>query len=196
MLAGPSSAAQRRLRRRPGRAVGHGRERRGARGDGPLRRGALRRGRERRGAHGDGPLRRGALGPAGFGAAPSGTARSGAARGGAGAASSKLIAYLRAHQGSAKYLVAANGSQTTAPIIIATGKAVVTIGGFSGGDTAPTVAQLAAMVARGELKYVLVGGSGGAPGGTSNALTQWVTKHGTAVTGLGLGSGTLYRVSA
>ena len=76
-----------------------------------------------------------------------------------------MIAYLEANQGSAKYLVAATGSQTTAPIIIATGKPVVTIGGFNGGDNAPTVAQLAAMVAAGELKYVLLGGGGGGPGG-------------------------------
>ena len=37
-------------------------------------------------------------------------------------------------------------------IILATGKPVVTIGGFNGQDPAPTVSQLAAMVARGELR--------------------------------------------
>ena len=36
----------------------------------------------------------------------------------------------------------------------------MTIGGFSGGDNSPTVAQLEQMVADGELKYVLVGGQG------------------------------------
>ena len=79
--------------------------------------------------------------------------------GGGASVSDELIAYLEANQGSAKYLVAATGSQTTAPIIIQTGKAVVTIGGFSGGDTAPTVAQLEQMVAAGELKYVLLSGA-------------------------------------
>ena len=69
-----------------------------------------------------------------------------------------MLGYLEANQGCAKYLVAATGSQTTAPIIIETGKAVVTIGGFSGSDNSPTVAQLAQMVADGELKYVV--GSG------------------------------------
>jgi hypothetical protein len=68
--------------------------------------------------------------------------------GGGGAVSASLIRYLEAHQRSAKYLVAATGSQTTAPIIIQTGKAVVTIGGFTGSDPAPTAAQLASMVAR------------------------------------------------
>jgi 4-amino-4-deoxy-L-arabinose transferase-like glycosyltransferase len=107
-----------------------------------------------------------------------------------------LTSYLEAHQGTAEYLVAATGSHTTASIIIATGKPVVTIGGFSGNDNAPTVSQLAAMVRAGQLKYVLVGGSGGGPGGGSSAITAWVEAHGTAVTSLGTTSGTLYQVSA
>ena len=101
--------------------------------------------------------------------------------------------------GSAKYLVAATGSQTTAGIIIASGEPVVTIGGFNGGDPAPTVAQLEAMVKAGELKYVLVGGGmGGGPGGgsSSSELSTWVQEHGTAVTGAGVSNGTLYEVSA
>ncbi len=89
----------------------------------------------------------------------------GGGMGGQGAVSTETIAWLQAHQGSAKYLVAATGSQTTAGIIIASGEPVVTIGGFNGGDPAPTVAQLEAMVKAGELKYVLVGGGmGGGPG--------------------------------
>ena len=112
-----------------------------------------------------------------------------------GSVSSTMLTYLLAHQGSAKYLVAADGSQATASIIMATGKPVVTIGGFSGNDPAPTVAQLAAMVAKGELKYVLVGGGGG-PGGGGSAITTWVQQHGKAVTSVGTSGGTLYAVSA
>jgi 4-amino-4-deoxy-L-arabinose transferase-like glycosyltransferase len=111
--------------------------------------------------------------------------------------SSELVSYLLAHQGSAKYLVAASGSQTTASIIIATGKPVVTIGGFNGGDAAPTVSRLEAMVASGELCYVLIGGDRGGPGGGgSSELTAWVQEHGEAVEGLSTQGGTLYRVSA
>jgi 4-amino-4-deoxy-L-arabinose transferase-like glycosyltransferase len=120
-------------------------------------------------------------------------------RGGPGGASvsTSLISWLEAHQGSATYLVAANGSMTTAPIIISTGKPVVTIGGFNGADPAPTVAQLSGMVARGELRYVLLSGDGGGPGGRgSQALTTWVKAHGSAVTGVSTGAATLYRVSA
>jgi hypothetical protein len=108
---------------------------------------------------------------------------------GGGQVSNAMVSYLLAHQGSAKYLLAATGSQATAPIIIETGKAVVTIGGFNGGDDAPTLAQLEAMVAKGELRYVLV--SGGGPGGNSE-LASWVIEHGTEVSGYA----GLYRVSS
>jgi len=116
-----------------------------------------------------------------------------------GTASASLIRYLVAHQGSAEYLVATSGSGSAAPIIIATGKPVVTIGGFTGGDPAPTVSQLAAMVRSGRLRYVLLGGGGfrgGGDGAGQAALEQWVKAHGKAVTGAGTSSGTLYRVSA
>ncbi len=112
-----------------------------------------------------------------------------------GGVSSDVISYLEANQGSAKYLLAATGSQTTASVIIQTGKAVVTIGGFSGSDPAPTVSQLAQMVESGELKYVLIGGQGGGRGGSSE-ITTWVQEHGTTVTDVTTTSGTLYEVSA
>jgi len=105
----------------------------------------------------------------------------GGGMGGGSSVSSELLTFLEQNQGSTKYLVAATGSQTTAPIIIETGKAVVTIGGFSGGDNSPTVAQLEQMVADGELKFVLVGGQGGR--GSSQELSTWVQEHGTAVDG-------------
>jgi 4-amino-4-deoxy-L-arabinose transferase-like glycosyltransferase len=131
--------------------------------------------------------------------APAGAQAGAPARGGGpgGSVSTAVTNYLLANQGSAKYLVAASGSRTTAPIIIATGKPVVTIGGFGGHDPAPTVTQLASMVASGQLKYVLVGGFGGpGGGGAGSALTTWVTQHGTVVSAAGTASGTLYRVSA
>ncbi len=135
-------------------------------------------------------------------AGPSSTAGMGGPGGGAagsgGGLSAKALSYLRANQDGAKYLVAANGSHATSSIIVASGQPVVTIGGFSGSDNAPTTAQLAAMVADGQLKYVLVSSQGGGPGGGGNqAITTWVKAHGKAVSGLGLSSGTtLYAVSA
>ncbi|HET6510201.1 MAG TPA: glycosyltransferase family 39 protein [Baekduia sp.] len=133
------------------------------------------------------------------GTRPSGTRPSGGGMGamGGGSVSGSLISYLEAHQGSAKYLVAVTGSQQSAPIILQTGKAVVTIGGFSGSDDAPTVSGLAAMVRSGELKYILLSGSGGGPGGGSSAaISAWVEQHGTAVSGVSSTGGTLYELSA
>ena len=135
-----------RARGRPGRLQRHHR--------GPLaqRQQRARRPGERR-EHGRARRRPGGARPTGSGP-PSGGPPSGAGgggMGGGGSLSATTIAYLEAHQGSAKYLVAVTGSQTSASIIIATGKPVVTIGGFNGQDPAPTVSQLAAMVKRGEL---------------------------------------------
>lgn len=140
-------------------------------------------------------------GATGSGSTDAGGASSGATAGGAGrmggGVSDEVIAYLQQHQGGAKYLLAASGSQTTASVIIATGEPVVTIGGFGGSDPAPTVTQLAQMVRDGELRYVLVSGGGMGRGGASaSALNAWVTAHGTAVTDVTVDNGTLYAVSA
>jgi 4-amino-4-deoxy-L-arabinose transferase-like glycosyltransferase len=122
----------------------------------------------------------------------------GGATGSTASADTALVSYLESHRGGAKYLVATVGSQSAAPIIIATGKPVVTIGGFTGSDPAPTVSQLAAMVKSGQLKYVLLSGGGGMGGGrgASSSLTSWVTSHGTVVSGVSSASGTLYAVYA
>jgi 4-amino-4-deoxy-L-arabinose transferase-like glycosyltransferase len=123
-----------------------------------------------------------------------------------------LIAYLQQHQGAAKYLVAVQGSQSAVPIILATGKPVVAMGGFNGGDPAPTLAQLQSMVSAGEVHYVLVsggqglggsgrpggpgGGTGGRSGASGSGISQWVTENGTVVPASEYGgsssSGTLY----
>jgi len=149
----------------------------GPRAGAPLRAGA-----------GSGP--RGALGSGGGGAVSGPSGATG------GRLSSAVIAYLEAHQGAAKYLLAASGSQVTAPIIIATGRAVVTIGGFNGGDPAPTVSQLAKLVADGQLRYVLISSGGGGPGdGSSQAISSWVKSHGAVVKSVTVSGGVLYRVS-
>jgi 4-amino-4-deoxy-L-arabinose transferase-like glycosyltransferase len=135
-------------------------------------------------------------GPSGSGSATAG----GGTMGGGASVDAALITYLERNQGSAKYLVAVSGAQSSAPIILQTGKAVVTIGGFTGSDNAPTVGQLADMVKNGEVKYVLISGngSGGGPGGggSSSAISAWVQAHGKAVTSATTSAGTLYAVSA
>jgi 4-amino-4-deoxy-L-arabinose transferase-like glycosyltransferase len=93
-----------------------------------------------------------------------GVPRAFAGAGGAGGSiSSATIKYLEAHQGSAKYLVAAVGSGTAAGIALQSGRNVIDMGGFMGSDPSPNLAQLKHLVATGQLHYVLL--SQGGPGG-------------------------------
>jgi hypothetical protein len=52
---------------------------------------------------------------------------------------------------------------------------VIAIGGFSGTDPAPTLAQFEALVAKGEIHYLITGGAGGS--GTASQITSWVSSH-------------------
>jgi len=121
--------------------------------------------------------------PSGANGAPGGQ---GGGPGGLGStANTTLITYLETHQGSAKFLVATASSMDAESIIIATGKPVMALGGFSGSDQILTTAQLARLVANGTIHYFLIQGGrqGGGPGGGggNTALTQWITTHGTVV---------------
>ena len=49
-----------------------------------------------------------------------------------------------------------NGSQTAAPFILESGKAVIAMGGFGGTDPAPTLSQFEQLVATGKVHYVYV----------------------------------------
>jgi 4-amino-4-deoxy-L-arabinose transferase-like glycosyltransferase len=123
---------------------------------------------------------RGGSGAGGFGAGGFGAGRVG---GLGGTASTKLVAYLEAHRDGATWLVAVRGSDSAAAIILQTGGIpVMAMGGFSGTDPAPTVAQLQRYVAEGKLHYVLAGGAGGFGGagagtGTTSAVNSWVQQH-------------------
>jgi 4-amino-4-deoxy-L-arabinose transferase-like glycosyltransferase len=83
---------------------------------------------------------------------------------------SKLINYLEANQGSAAYLVAAPSSNTAAPIIIATGKAVMALGGFSGSDPILTSADVQKLVQNGTVRFFLL--QGGTSTSTSTSDVQ------------------------
>jgi 4-amino-4-deoxy-L-arabinose transferase-like glycosyltransferase len=127
-----------------------------------------------------------ASGPAGFSFAPGGNT------------SSAVIDYLLANQGSTPYLVATTDSNTAAPIILATGKPVMSLGGFSGGDPILSADQFASLVSSGEVRYVLVGrGGGGGFGGrgATSAIMSWVEANGTPVTIAGSQT-QLYQVGA
>jgi hypothetical protein len=76
------------------------------------------------------------------------------------------------------------------------GKAVMAIGGWSGSDPTPTLAQFQAYVAAGEIRFFIVGGAGGGPGGgagSSSEITNWVTSNFTATS---VGGQTVYDLTA
>ncbi|MBB6348883.1 4-amino-4-deoxy-L-arabinose transferase-like glycosyltransferase [Nonomuraea muscovyensis] len=94
---------------------------------------------------------------------------------------SALVAYLEANQGTAEWLAAVASAQQAAGIILATGKPVIAMGGFTGRDPAMTVARLQSLVASGRLRHVLTGGGG--PGRGDSEVTTWVQRNCAAVTG-------------
>jgi len=103
-------------------------------------------------------------------------------RGGGGAADSTLIRYLEQRQGGATWLVAVESANESASIQLASGRPVMAMGGFSGGDPALSVSQLRALVGSGKLRYVLLderGGGGPGPGGgeVSQARNAWITQN-------------------
>jgi hypothetical protein len=118
-----------------------------------------------------------------------------------------LVAYLEGNQGDATYLVAVQATSRSVPIILATGEPVVTIGGYKSRDPFPTLTELESLVAAGDLRYVFLtngpkpGAGSRNSGSTANtrqtlqAVTDWVSAHGTVVGAAeygGSSEGTLY----
>jgi 4-amino-4-deoxy-L-arabinose transferase-like glycosyltransferase len=141
--------------------------------------------------------------PSGGGSAPTGTAPSGGpggftpptstsststtatasgSGGGGETANSALVTLLKAT--TTKWAAATIGSQTAAPLELSSGKAVMSIGGFNGGDASPTLAQFEAYVAQNQIRYFVAssGGGGAAGGGTGSQITAWVAAHFTSTT--------------
>ncbi len=82
----------------------------------------------------------------------------------------ELVAYLQANTQSVKYLVAVPSSQQGAPLVLATGRPVLYMGGFGGQDDVVSAEDLRAMVEKGELLYVLYGGDRGSQEDIANWL--------------------------
>lgn len=113
----------------------------------------------------------------GGGAVPEGSARNGAGAG-AGTANAALNSALK--RTTTTWAAATVGSQSAASLELGTGgKSVMAIGGFSGSDPAPTLAQFERDVAEGRISYFIGGGHGG-PGrgsGSGSQITSWVEAH-------------------
>ncbi|MEV5878716.1 glycosyltransferase family 39 protein [Streptomyces sp. NPDC052101] len=96
---------------------------------------------------------------------------------------------------AAKYtwVAASVGSQNAASYQLATGDAVMAIGGFNGTDPSPTLARFKKHVAEGKIHYFIAGGGFGAGGGsgsgTASRISSWVQSTFKKVT---VGSATFY----
>ena len=91
----------------------------------------------------------------------------GAGFGGPGEAQPSSPALVSLLQGAGtKWSAATVGTMQAAPLALDSGTDVMAIGGFSGGDPAPSLAQFQAYVNAGQVRYFLAGGGfGGGPAG-------------------------------
>ncbi|MET0235007.1 MAG: hypothetical protein ABW224_10250, partial [Kibdelosporangium sp.] len=114
---------------------------------------------------------RGGGGPGGPGGRDSGTLT---------ADQRKILDYAKSHSDGAGIVMAVEGgTQAAAPYIIATDENVIGMGGFSGGDPAPSVDQLSTWVRAGRLKFVLTGGRGGGMRGAGQGSDRsaWIQEN-------------------
>jgi 4-amino-4-deoxy-L-arabinose transferase-like glycosyltransferase len=105
--------------------------------------------------------------------------------------SSALTALLTAGSAGYTWAAATAGSESAAPLQLATGRPVLAIGGFNGTDPAPTLAEFERLVSEHKIRY-FVGQNRSSFGGGSGAaaeITSWVEAHFTART---IGGVTVY----
>ena len=139
--------------------------------------------------------RRNAGRPAGAGlAGGTGGARgTGGGLGGNTQVSRALVTLLEQDASSYKWVAATEGSEEAAPLELATGDAVMAIGGFNGTDPWPTPAAFKELVAKHEIHYYVGQGSESFGGGRGcSAIASWVAAHFTKET---VGGETVYDLS-
>jgi 4-amino-4-deoxy-L-arabinose transferase-like glycosyltransferase len=88
-----------------------------------------------------------------------------------------LLAYLQANTQDTEYMVAVPSSHDGSPLVLATGRPVLYMGGFGGADPVIDAAGLAELVENGDLRYVLFGGGNG-----KQDIAQWLQTSCTVVT--------------
>ena len=95
---------------------------------------------------------------------------------------SKELTSLLSATGST-WSAAVGTSQSAAGLELASGTAVMSLGGWSGTDATVTLAGFQQLVADGQIHYYIAGGQGGGPGGggpgedsssTSSQIADWV----------------------
>jgi hypothetical protein len=119
--------------------------------------------------------------PSGFGgtrAAGRGPGGLGGGLGGNTQVSSALVKLLKQDASSYKWVAATEGSEEAAPLELATGDAVMAIGGFNGTDPWPTLAGFEELVAKHEVHYYVGQGNESFGGGRgSSTIASWVAAH-------------------
>ncbi|KOX24750.1 glycosyl transferase [Saccharothrix sp. NRRL B-16348] len=107
-----------------------------------------------------------------------------------GETSPELTDLLKATTGT--WAAATVSAQGAANLSLDSGKAVIGIGGWSGGDPAPTLDEFRQYVADGRIGYFVSGGGmgGGGPRG-DNEISEWVAANYEAVT---IGGSTVYKL--
>lgn len=93
-----------------------------------------------------------------------------------------LLAFLQENTTENRYLMAVPSSMQGADYVLATGRPVLYMGGFSGQDPVVSANDLKEMTASGELRYIYLSGGGG-PGGDQSEITTWVQKSCSPVEG-------------
>ena len=114
--------------------------------------------------------------------------------GGSTTVSSALTNLLEQEAGHYTWAAATVGSESAAPLQLATGDPVMSIGGFNGTDPAPTLAQFERYVAEHKIHYFVGANTHSFGGGSGDAaaITRWVTGHFKAET---VGGETVYNLT-
>lgn len=99
--------------------------------------------------------------------------------GGSTQVSSKLASLLKKDAGRYRWAAATVGTQSAAPLQLATRQPMLAIGGFNGSDPAPTLAQFKQLVSAGQIHYFVGANASSFGGGTGSAaqITAWVKAH-------------------
>jgi len=154
-------------------------------GGGPVRSSSFRPGElpagRTEGFPGGGP--RGTGEPGGFGTPGGGGGLGGGIFGSTSltASQQQLYRYVSAHRAGAGYLLAVSSWSQASAYILATGQEIMPMGGFSGSVPEPTLARVKQLVSTGQLRFFLLGATGGfgGPGrggadSTTAQVTSWV----------------------
>ncbi|TWS23588.1 glycosyltransferase family 39 protein [Tsukamurella sputi] len=130
---------------------------------------------------------RGAAAPDGAPSSEGAGAESGAdGPGGGSRSTTELVALLKGT--STQWAAAVSGAQSQGALQLNSGRPVIALGGFTGSDPAPTLAQFQQWVKDGKISYYIASG-GFRPGGGKSEIQSWVEKNFTATK---IGSATVY----